>query len=125
MQPVGLDAKHMAAVKTQNELPKHGKFIRPNRKNRKVLFINCLVRNVAWNCKSIRKTKNNGMLRHALGGTVSFFLAAFYFSLLEVNGLFVCPSCCLLPACVPYIGGRQLGKNLHVLLETNILLLVF
>ena len=54
-----------------------------------------------------KKITKNVMLRHSLGGEVIFFFAAYYGLLLELNALFVCLSCSLLPACPPDVGGRQ------------------
>ena len=48
------------------------------------------------------------MLRHSLGGEAIFFFAEYFGFLLELNALFVCLSCSLLPACPPNVGNIQL-----------------
>ena len=67
----------------------------PNRKNEKSTIMEV--------------AENNGMLRHSLGGEVIFFFAANYGFHLELNALYVCLSCSLLPACPPE-GGNE-GNN--------------
>ena len=43
----------------------------------------------------------------SIGQVIVFLFAAYFGFLLEVNALFFCLSCSLLPACPPSVGGRQ------------------
>ena len=50
-----------------------------------------------------------GMLRRSLGGEVIFFFAAYYGFLIELNAMFVCLSCSLLPAFPTNVGAWRIS----------------